>query len=295
MTSVECRWSSCNHRFSDFKQLEDHLTLAHVPPTSENVYIRGSDYVCGWSNCSYPPHPCASVRRNAFIRHVKFHAFVEHIICCTHALLPSSFSFNCEVSFIHLPYDFECNCNFKTDSLLSLFSHFRDCKQEYVPKMESFKFFVCPNCSKSFEDLNRLLTHASVKFDNHVKCVFRTGFFCLWMGCTHNLEGFTSLNALLEHVETHLTSSICLWIGCPARGNHNRAHLLLHAYSNVCRNNSIQLINKNPGIVSKCLSSSDNSAEMFGCHKARSTWFIDLFKSENYDGLLCRWDDCSIK
>ncbi|EUB60148.1 DNA replication complex GINS protein SLD5 [Echinococcus granulosus] len=298
MSGVACRWSNCSQILPDIPQLEVHLISAHIPKTTSNGYIRGSDYSCGWPNCVYPISSCCSVRLATFIRHVKFHAFVEYLIQRNRPLLPAPISCikKCNSYSEHLPFDYECACGFSTDSFLVLFDHLRTCKQENCAKMEDFKAFVCPKCLKTFETIDEVLAQAVNDPRKSNNIAFRTGFFCSWIGCMSSTKGFASLKELLEHAEDHLTSSpMCLWMGCPVRKNFSRPHLFLHAYSNVCRNSALEAIKERPEIVMKCLSKRDDMAVPCGCHKARSNWFLEHLQSTDYDGLHCRWSECRLK
>ncbi|KAL5961684.1 DNA replication complex GINS protein SLD5 [Taenia solium] len=297
MEGVACRWSNCSQILPDPPQLEAHLVSEHVPKTTNNGYLRGSDYSCGWPNCIYPISPCCSVLLATFIRHVKFHAFVEYLIQRSRPMLPAPISCirkrdsYCE----HLPFDYECACSFTTDSFLLLFNHLRTCKQENCAKMEDFKAFVCPTCLKTFGTLDAVLAQAVSDPEESSTIAFRSGFFCLWIGCMSNTRGFSSLDELLEHIEDHLASPMCLWMGCPATKNSSRPHLLLHAYSNVCRNNALEVIKERPELILKCLSKKEDMTALRGCHKARSNWFFEHLRSSDYDGLHCRWSECRLR
>ncbi|VDM21120.1 unnamed protein product [Hydatigera taeniaeformis] len=298
MNGVACRWSNCNQILPDILQLEAHLVSTHVPKTTSNGYLRGSDYSCGWPNCTYPISTCCSVLLATFIRHVKFHAFVEYLIQRNRFLLPAPISCiqksdsHCE----HLPSDYECGCGFTTDSFLTLFDHLRTCQQENCAKMEDFKAFVCPECLKTFETFDDLLAQAVSDPEKGNAIAFRSGFFCMWIGCTSSNNGFLSLRELLEHMEDHITSSsMCLWMGCSVLKNFSRPHLLLHAYSNVCRNNALEVFKKQPDLILRCMSKREDAAASRGCHDAKSKWFLERLRSSDYDGLYCMWSKCQLK
>ncbi|KAL5112172.1 hypothetical protein TcWFU_005522 [Taenia crassiceps] len=297
MNGVACRWSSCSQILQDLPQLEAHLVSTHVPKTTDNGYLRGSDYSCGWPNCVYPISSCCSVPLATFIRHVKFHAFVEYLIQRSCPILPAPISCikkydsYCE----HLPFDYGCACSFTTDSFLVLFNHLRTCKLENCAKMEDFKAFACPTCLRTFETFDDVLAQAVSDPDESSPVAFHSGFFCLWIGCMSSIQGFPSLNELLEHMEDHLISPMCLWMGCPATKNFSRPHLFLHAYTNVCRNNALEVIKERPELSLKCLSKREDMAAPHGCHRARSNWFLEHLRSSEYDGLHCRWGDCRLR
>ncbi|VUZ50986.1 unnamed protein product, partial [Hymenolepis diminuta] len=100
--------------------LEEHAVTEHLSNDFLTDSIRGNDFKCAWLNCDYPPD-YFSVNSATLVRHVKYHVFIEYLISRTQCLLP--FPISCESSHIsshHIPFDFSCSCNFKTDFLLNL-------------------------------------------------------------------------------------------------------------------------------------------------------------------------------
>lgn len=292
MHTSTCRWLNCDKKFAQIVLLEEHIVSEHLCGILNDGRIRGSDFKCAWTNCNYPPD-FSSVDLATLLRHVKYHVFIEYLIQRTHNILP--FPLICERSrppFHHLPFDYSCPCTFKTDSFFSLFGHLSHCNQDVSILMKSCLKIPCPTCLTPFVGLNDLLAHAKgVDLVN-----FRSGYFCLWIGCTACPNGFRSLSDFLNHIEFHLSStSACLWIGCSAPKNLNRAHLLLHVFEITCRNNSVYALQKRPDLVRQCLEKCKDKPSSFTCHPARSKWILNHLRSPDYIGLNCQWMSCGLR
>ncbi|KAM7533565.1 hypothetical protein Aperf_G00000120766 [Anoplocephala perfoliata] len=149
----------------------------------------------------------------------------------------------------------------------------------------------CPTCFTPFAGLNDLLAHAN----GGDSVNFRPGYFCLWIDCNSGSDGFYTLGDFLAHVEFHLSSTTCLWIGCPAPKNLNRAHLLLHVFAIICRNDGVYALQIRIDLLHRCLKQCKNIALASTCHPARSNWILDHLRCPDYDGLYCQWMNCRLK
>uniref|UniRef100_A0A5K3EW82 C2H2-type domain-containing protein n=1 Tax=Mesocestoides corti TaxID=53468 RepID=A0A5K3EW82_MESCO len=292
-SSVSCRWSNCNLSFTNVRSLEDHLVSAHISFT-DDTSSGGRDRRCGWFACVYPPHDFLEVSVPTFVRHVKYHAFVERLIQLSTVLLPAPISCCVDTKPVspHIPSDHQCSCSFTTDSLLELFEHFRYCFQGSVDVLNQFGAFACPTCFRTFRFCSDLMNHVVTDPAHENEIRFSTSFFCFWTSCWKQSESFTSITALQAHLlQDHLEStSICFWQGCPAPQHVSRAHLLLHAYAEHCRSNAVGIIQQSPDLVHQCLSNKGDVTPQFKCSKSRSEWFLELLQRPDYDGLRCRWE-----
>ncbi|VDL62816.1 unnamed protein product [Hymenolepis diminuta] len=295
MLTFSCRWINCRKCFAQMRCLEEHAVTEHLSNDFLTDSIRGNDFKCAWLNCDYPPD-YFSVNSATLVRHVKYHVFIEYLISRTQCLLP--FPISCESSHIsshHIPFDFSCSCNFKTDFLLNLCEHLNSCNDGFSLCLKEHKMFPCPMCLSQFTCLNDLLSHVRLGYPDQIMNTFQSGFYCLWVGCVVSPNELKSTVDCFAHIESHLhSSSTCLWIGCPAPKNLNRAHLLLHGYSAICRNNSINSLQNSSALLRNC-SEPEECSSVLSCKSTRAKWINSHLYSPHYDGLCCQWMGCELR
>lgn len=287
---AQCRWLGCVCRFADSRDLERHLVVVHLQPLSSEM-TSGRERVCLWAHCQYPPHEFLEVQMATLTRHVKFHAFIEHLLQRSFTITTTT-TVSCHPAHAcsttpastHLTTDHRCPCGaFSTDSILGLLEHFTSCTAAGVADAaKRVDSFACPSCLRTFRYLRDLGGHHIQRTVENLTAR-KSRLFCGWLACWSKPEGFDTLLDLQQHLlQCHLSSpAVCFWMECPAPGNMNRAHLLLHAFSAQC--------------CSTALDTVENMSDFFGrrrCQTARHNWLRDRLQDPAYSGLQCRWANC---
>lgn len=167
-----CQWSTnglgCPHRFSDAKQLNDHIRSHHV---------RGvGNFICHWSGCGKGNFPTA----NKLVRHVHSHTGYKPFPCpsCSQAFVTKD-QLDKHLTTHTGAKDFVCTwpgCGRSFAVKHALDGHMNSVHLKA-------KKHVCPHCAQAFDDSSNLSKHKKQVHnpDTGIKCPARRTHACTYV------------------------------------------------------------------------------------------------------------------